>query len=285
MELTGLYVPLITPFASSGEVALSCLEDLAVSVLDGGATGLVAFGTTGEPGSLTPAERSAALDVVAGVCSDRGAPLIVGANTPSDLASLADRPGVVAALTLVPPFLRPGEEGVLAYFASLAPPVPLVVYHVPARTGQDLSPALIRRLSTLPGVVAMKYAPGVLSPDAVALFADPPDLSVLCGDDGLLSPLLALGATGAITASAHVATSAYAALVDAWRAGDVLAGRTLGNRLAPLSAALFREPNPTVIKGILYRQGRIPTPSVRLPLLPAASSTVDSAVAALRDSP
>ena len=270
-----LYVPLITPFTASGSVDLDGLSSLAVGLLAEGATGLVALGTTGEPSSLTVAEREAVLSVVAEVCASRGALLLVGANSPAELEALRDRPEVRGALTLVPPFLRPGPEGVLAYFTQLASvsPVPLVVYHVPLRTGQDLPPSYVERLAALPNVVGMKYAPGALSADSVEVFASLPSaFSVYCGDDALLAPMLALGARGSITASAHVATASYASFIAS-------GGVSLGHLLGRLSAALFAEPNPTVIKGVLYAQGRIATPSVRLPLLPAASSTVESALA------
>jgi 4-hydroxy-tetrahydrodipicolinate synthase len=276
MTLSGLFVPLVTPFSASGEVALDALEALAYRVLSEGATGLVALGTTGEPSALSASERAAVMEVVAGVCAARGAPLLVGASPP-DLSSLPSH--VTAALVLVPPFVRPGEDGVLAYFASIASPVPLVVYHVPARTGQDLSASLLGRLAALPLVIGMKYAPGALSADAVAVFGCvPSSFAVLCGDDPMLVPMLALGAAGSITASAQVAPSAYASLVSS-RPGSC--SPALGHRVNALSSALFAEPNPTVIKGVLHAQGHIPTASVRLPLLPAASSTVDTALACL----
>lgn len=272
-----LYVPLITPFTAAGTVDLDALASLASSLLAHGATGLVALGTTGEPSTLSTIEREAVLSVVAAVCAEREAPLLVGANSVAELVTLGERPEVTAALTLVPPFLRPGPDGVLAYFTQLASasPVPLVVYHVPVRTGQDLSPSYLEQLAALPNVVGMKYAPGVLSTDSVEFLASlPSSFAVYCGDDALLAPMLALGAEGAIAASAHIATASYAALIES--------GTTpLAHRLGRLSAALFAEPNPTVIKGVLYAQGRIPTPLVRLPLLPASSSTVDSALAAL----
>jgi 4-hydroxy-tetrahydrodipicolinate synthase len=176
--------------------------------------------------------------------------------------------------------VRPGEDGVVASFAALAAasPVPLLVYHVPYRTGQHLSAAAIRRLAQIPGVIGMKYAPGALGPDEVELVADPPPgLAILGGDDALLSPMLALGAHGAIAASAHVATSAFAALIAAWSGHDVARARALGPGLAALSSALFAGPNPTVIKAVLHAEGRIPGPAVRLPLVAARPDTVDAA--------
>jgi 4-hydroxy-tetrahydrodipicolinate synthase len=108
----------------------------------------------------------------------------------------------------------------------------------------------LRHLSTLDGVIGLKHAPGGIDGDTVALLADlPRHFSVLCGDDVLLSPMLALGAQGGILASAHVSTLDYVELAGAWQAGDIRQARELGHRLAGLSAALFAGPNPTVLKG------------------------------------
>lgn len=281
MTLTGLFVPLITPFDHHGAVALDALEALAHQVLDAGATGLVALGTTGEPATLTPAERGSVMDVAARVCRERQAPLLAGANTAEDLHALAEWPEVSAALSVVPPFARPGEAGVLAYFTRLVSgsPVPVVVYDVPHRTGQYLSAETLRRLAGLPGVAGLKYAPGGINGDTVALLAARPcGFAILGGDDVFISPLLALGADGGILASAHVATAEFARLPGLWRSGDVTAARALGGLLSTLSAALFAEPNPTVIKAVLHARGRIPTPAVRLPLLPAQPGSADTAL-------
>ncbi|MFG2053731.1 dihydrodipicolinate synthase family protein [Micromonospora sp. NPDC048930] len=279
MTLHGLYVPLITPFDERGDLARDALAALAHEVLDAGAAGLVALGTTAEPHALADAERRAVVDVLTGVCRDRRAPLLVGAHTAEALRALAG--DVTAALCLVPPFLRPGEEAVLAHFARLADasPVPLVVYHVPYRTGQELSAGALRRLAGLPGVVGIKHAVGGIDADTVAFLADvPPGFAVLGGDDAYVSPLLALGGHGGVLASAHVATADFAALVTAWRAGDVARARPLGHRLATLSRALFAEPNPAVIKAVLHARGRIPTPAVRPPLLPASPAATARAL-------
>ncbi|WP_250003564.1 dihydrodipicolinate synthase family protein [Actinoplanes sp. M2I2] len=272
MTPSGLYVPLITPFAPDGSVALDALERLAQDVLGAGASGVVALGTTGEPSSLSPAERSAVLDVLAGVCGSTGGQLIVGAN---DRATLNAVPAsATAALTLVPPFVRPGDEGVVAHLSALAgaSPVPLVIYHVPYRTAQPLTPGTVRRLAALPSVAGMKLAVGGIDADTIALLADPPDgFAILGGDDIVISPLLALGAQGGILASAHLATASFARLTRSWEPA-------LGHRLARLSAALFAEPNPTVLKAVLHEQGRIPTADVRLPLLPAAKESMRAAL-------
>jgi 4-hydroxy-tetrahydrodipicolinate synthase len=281
MTLAGVYVPLITPFDAAGAVALESLECLAHEVIDAGATGVVALGTTGEPTALRAPEQRAVIDVAARVCRERRAQLIVGASTEEAVRALSNLSEVVAALSVVPPFSRPGEAGVLAHFTRLAAasPVPLVVYHVPYRTGQELSVDALRRLADVPGIIGIKHAVGRIDADTVALLANlPTDFAVLGGDDAFISPLLALGAHGGILASAHVATAGFVELVDAWHSGDVARARSLGHRLAKLSTALFAEPNPTVVKAVLHAQGRIRTAAVRLPLLAAHPDSTRTAL-------
>ncbi|MGW6685130.1 dihydrodipicolinate synthase family protein [Streptomyces sp. NPDC054961] len=279
----GIHVPLITPFTAAGEVAAEALEALAHEVLDAGAVGIVALGTTAETAALDETERDLVTDVCARVCRERGALLSVGAGASGtraaeeSLAQLKRWPEATAALVTVPPFLRPSAAGVLAHFTRLAEvsPLPLIIYHIPYRTGQPLDAATLRAIGALPGVAGVKYAVGSVDQDAVALLGDLPDgFEVLAGDDTYLSPMLALGAAGGILASAHLATARFVELAEAWRAGDVERARPLGHALARLSAAAFAEPNPAVVKGVLYAQGRIPTPDVRLPLLPASEESV-----------
>jgi 4-hydroxy-tetrahydrodipicolinate synthase len=288
---SGLFVPLITPFTDDGDLDPVTLEELAGRVLDAGATGIVALGTTAEAPTLTGAERRTVLDVCARVCRERAAPLIAGAGSNDTrqsgraLAELTAWPEIRAALVVVPYYSRPGEAGVLAHFRALArdSPVPLILYNIPYRTGQQVSWRAMRQLAVLPEVAGVKHAAGGIDQDTVAMMADVPDgFAVLAGDDLYASALLALGADGAILAAAHVRTAAFAELVRAWRAGDVATARPLGHRLASLSQALFAEPNPAVIKAVLHRLGHIRSPAVRLPLLPARPA---SAGAALRLDP
>ncbi|RPF44082.1 4-hydroxy-tetrahydrodipicolinate synthase [Streptomyces sp. Ag109_G2-6] len=287
LSLNGIHVPLVTPFTRGGEVAAGALEALAHEVIDAGAAGIVALGTTAEAAALEEDERDLVTGVCARVCRERGALLTVGAGASGTrasevaLARLARWPEARAALVTVPAFVRPSAAGVLAHFARLArtSPVPLIVYHIPYRTGQPLDAAALRELGSLPAVAGVKYAGGGIDQETVALLGDLPDgFAVLAGDDVYASPLLALGASGGILASAHLATERFAELAGAWRDGDAARARVLGHRLARLSAALFAEPNPGVVKGVLYAQGRIPTPDVRLPMLPASEAAVTAAL-------
>ncbi|WP_306358205.1 MULTISPECIES: 4-hydroxy-tetrahydrodipicolinate synthase [unclassified Nocardia] len=288
MTLSGLFVPLVTPFTADDTIAADALAGLAHSALEQGATGLVALGTTAEAATLTEPERALVVDICTRVCREHDAPLIVGAGTNSTAASLAALAGldsaVAAALTVVPYYIRPTEAGVLAHFRRLAAtsPVPLVVYNIPYRTGRTLGPETLRALAAIPNIVGVKHAVGAVDETTVDLMRTrPADFAVLAGDDLFAAPLLALGASGAILASATVATDAFAALVSTWRHGPIDKARHLSNALAGVSAALFAEPNPTVVKAVLADRGRIPTASVRLPLLPAAEESARAAVAAL----
>lgn len=285
LPLHGVLVPLITPFDADDGVAGPALEALAHEVLDAGATGIVALGTTGEAAALDAAEKHAVIDVCAEVCEERGAILVVGAGSNDTeasalaLAELAQWPRIGGALVSVPYYNRPGESGVIAHFRRLAAhsPVPLIVYHIPYRTAQPLSGRALRELGGLPNVAGMKLATGGIGTEAMELFGDCPDgFSILAGDDLFLAPMLALGASGGILASAHLATRQFVRLAEAWAAGEIDVARTLGYALSRLSAAAFAEPNPVVIKGALHALGRIPTPDVRLPLLPASAEAVDA---------
>ncbi|WP_336082076.1 4-hydroxy-tetrahydrodipicolinate synthase [Nocardia sp. SSK8] len=286
-SLHGLFVPLITPFTADGALATDALTRLAHRVLDAGATGLVALGTTAEPGALTPGERARVLDICTTVSAERGTPLIVcvsGTATAAAVAAIDALPVEPAAvLSVVPYYVRPSEEGVIAHFAELAAhsPVPVLVYDVPYRTARPLTGDTLVRLAAIPNIAGFKHSVGGVDAASVELLVRAgADTTVLCGDDRFASALLGLGAHGGILAAANVAPAAYADLVAAWHAGDLARARALGHRLDALGGALFAEPNPTVIKAVLAAQGHIPSAAVRLPLLPATEQSTTAALAA-----
>jgi len=283
----GLFIPLITPFTPAGDLAEGALEQLALRVLDDGATGIVALGTTAEAASLTDSEKSRVLAICSRVCRERAAPLIAGAGTnntarsAAELAALTQYPDIRAALVVVPYYIRPGEAGVIEHFRTLAAssPVPLIIYNIPYRTGQQVSWRAMARLAEIPGVAGVKHAVGAIDPDTIDMMASrPAGFSVLGGDDPVISPLLALGADGGILASAHVSTREFGRLISLWHDGKAEDARELGHRLAPLSRALFAEPNPVVIKSVLHKMGQIPSSSVRLPLLAASPQSTEDAL-------
>ncbi len=289
----GLFVPLITPFTDAGDLDPGALESLAHRILDDGATGIVALGTTAEAPTLTGAERRQVLDICGRVCGERSAPLIAGAGGNDTRASaealrgLARWPQIGAALVVVPYYLRPGEEGTVAHFEALArqTPVPLVVYNIPARTGQRVTWPAMRRIASLPAVAGVKHSPGSVDLDTVEMMAGrPAGFSVLAGDCYLmLEPCSHSARPGP---SAPRRTSARAATPNWSRPGGMATSRPPGRSgtgSRALSARLFAEPNPAVIKAVLHELGHIPSPAVRLPLLPARPSSASAALAAATD--
>ena len=285
---TGVFVPLVTPFGEDGAVDHDSLAALAANALDAGARGVIALATTGEPTSLDESERDAAVATIAEVCSARDeAQLIVGAGTYDTRETLqrherlADVPQVAASLAVVPYYVRPSEQAIVAHFQYIAErsPVPLVLYNIPYRTGRGLGADALLELAATPNIAGVKQAVGGIDADTLTLLAQrPDDFSVLGGDDPFLTPLVLMGGQGAVTASANVATERFVAMIDAALRGEVATAREHAEKLLPLALALFAEPSPAVIKALLHHQGAIPTPHVRMPLSNASEEATNRAI-------
>jgi 4-hydroxy-tetrahydrodipicolinate synthase len=276
----------VTPFDSSGQVAVEALEDLAELLLRAGAAGVVALSTTGEATSLDDSEQSDVVAACARVCADRGRTLIVGAGTNNTRTTIArhealeNTPGVVASLAVVPYYVRPSETALVGHFQAVAArsPVPVIIYNVPYRTGRGLGAGALLELAATDNLVGVKQSVGSIDSDTLVLLASRPEgFSVLGGDDPFLFPLCLMGATGTISASAHVCTDRYVTMIEAGLDGMVVEGRKDAEALLPLSLALFAEPSPAVIKAVLHAEGRIPTPDVRMPLANASDSALHTA--------
>jgi 4-hydroxy-tetrahydrodipicolinate synthase len=286
----GVYVPLITPFAADDSVAIDALEGLAHTYLDAGAAGLVPLGTTGESPLLDADEKRAVIDACARVATERGAHMIVGAGTNSTRATveavraLADVPGATGALCVVPYYVRPSQAGIVAHFVEVAKasPVPIVVYNIPARTGRLLEADGLIELANTANISGVKQAVNGIDEGTLRVLAEAPDdFAMLGGDDPFLLATVLMGGAGAICASAHVCTERFVAMIECGLVGKVEEGRAHHEALLPVIAACFAEPNPSVFKGVLQAQGRIPTADVRLPFLNASSGAVDRALAAI----
>ena len=291
-DLRGVYIPVITPFAADGSVAIEALERLCHEYVDAGSAGIVALGTTGESTALDADEKHAVIDACSRVCAERSAQLIVGAGTNNTrttrqaVEELAGKPALVAALVVVPYYVRPSEAGIVAHFRSVAEvsPVPLVVYNIGVRTGRHLSAAGLTELARSENFAGVKQAPASLDDDTLELLrrTNPVDgFAVLGGTDTFLFPLTLMGGVGTICASAHVCTERFVAMIECGLAGKVDEGRAHAEALLPVTEALFAEPNPAVFKGVLQAQGRIPTADVRLPLVNASPDAVRRALDAI----
>jgi 4-hydroxy-tetrahydrodipicolinate synthase len=290
-DLRGLWVPLVTPFDHDGDVDAVSLDALARHVLDEGATGIVALGTTGEPATLSAAEQALVVAVCAEACRSRGRRLIVGAGTNSTRSTLEQiaawneaAPDAAALLVVVPYYTRPAEAGVVAHLqaAAAASTVPIVVYNVPYRTGRGLGADALLELAATPNVAGVKQAVGALDRDTLAVLGGrPAGFDVLCGDDAFIGPIALLGGAGAIAAAAHVRTADFVRLVAASLDGDAATAAALGRDLLPIVDAGFAEPSPAVWKAGLHALGSIRTAVVRAPLTPASAGATAALVAAI----
>jgi 4-hydroxy-tetrahydrodipicolinate synthase len=288
-DLRGVWIPLVTPFSRADEVDHAALERLVHEVVDAGVAGIVALGTTGEAHALDHDERDAVIATCSRVCAERGVGLIVGAGTYDTRTTIAyhealrDVPAVVAALTVVPYYVRPSEAAVVEHLRAVAAasPVPVVVYNIPVRTGRGLGARSLLELAAVPGIVGVKQAVGGVDVDTLAVLAEAPaGFAVLCGDDPFILPMVLMGGAGAIVASAHVATERFVAMVECGLHGKLDDARGHAEVLLPLVEALFAEPNPAVIKGVLHAQGRISTAAVRGPLADGSHGAVAAALSA-----
>lgn len=283
LDLHGVWVPLITPFDASGAVDAAGIERLCHEYLRAGATGIVALGTTGESSALDAGEKRLVIDTISRACAAAGSRVIVGTgtnNTRTTIAAteaLAGIPAVVAALVVVPYYVRPSEAAIVAHVqaAAAASPVPVVVYNIPARTGRGLGAASLLALARTPNVAGVKQAVATLDTDTLEVLAGAPaGFSVLGGEDTLLFPLMCMGAAGTISAAAHLCTERFVAMIECGLAGKIDDGRAHAEALLPVVRAAFAEPNPAVFKGVLHVQGRIATADVRMPLANASGESV-----------
>lgn len=287
VDLRGLWVPIITPFTSDNGVDVDALARLAVRLLDDGATGLVILGTTGEPATLTPNERRTVVETCAAVCRSRERPFIVGAGTNSTRSSVDEVahwsgivPDAAALLVVVPYYTRPSEAGIVEHYRAVASasPLPIVAYNIPYRTGRGLGADALLNLAQIPGVAGVKQAVGALDRDTLVVLRDQPaNFHVLAGDDAYIGPLVLMGGAGGITATAHVRTNQFAALVSAALKGEVNTTRALAASLLATVDAGFAEPSPAVFKAALAALGEIATSTVRAPMT-AATTTATHAL-------
>jgi 4-hydroxy-tetrahydrodipicolinate synthase len=290
VDLHGLWVPLVTPFDASDRVDLQAMERLCHEYLRAGARGIVALATTGENTALDAKEKRAVVETCSAVCEQVGAPLIVGTGTNSTrttieaTVALTDAPAVVAALVVVPYYVRPSDAGVLAHYRAVAAasPVPLVAYNIPYRTGKGLDAPALLELAQIDNVAGVKQSVGSLDADTLEVLANAPHgFHVLSGEDALIYPIVMLGGVGAISASSHVCTERFAAMIECGLASKHEDGREHEEALLPVIRAGFAEPNPSVFKGVLHAQGRIATPDLRLPMTAASQPAIERCLAAV----
>jgi 4-hydroxy-tetrahydrodipicolinate synthase len=268
---------LITPMGEDGSIDYAAWERLLDFHLREGTDGVVVGGTTGESPTLLQSELEE-LVRRARARLPRRMPVIAGSGTNSTAKSIALSRAVAAAgadaLLLVTPYYnKPTQEGLWRHFTAIADAVsvPVVLYNVPGRTGCDMLPETVARLSRHARIKGVKEATGDLARAEAILGASQPGFVLLSGDDPTAADLMRRGARGVISVTANVAPRAMHELCAAALAGRHDDAAARNERLMPLHEAMFVESNPIPVKWAVTKLGLI-GPAIRLPLTPLTES-------------
>ncbi len=289
--LTGTITALVTPFYQH-EIAFDELAKLVAYQIKGGVSGLVPVGTTGESPTLSHEEH---MEVVRAVVAEaRGrVPVIAGTGSNStheavELTQLAHAAGADAMLVVAPYYNKPSQEGLFRHYCAVAEATdkPIILYSIPGRCGIEISVQVVERLAAkYKHVRWIKEAGGNVERVDQLKQAMGDDIVVLCGDDALTLPFMAVGAEGVVSVASNLFVREVAQLVKLARADEFAKAAKLHRKLYPVFKSLFIEPNPVPIKVALQRAGIIRSAEVRAPLSeisPANLQALTKALAALR---
>lgn len=284
----GSIAALVTPFTDQGEIDTAAVCRLVDFHLEKGTDGLVVAGTTGEASALSREEFQFLLKQVVGRVAGR-VPVIAGtgcsstAQTTAYTAEAAEQ-GADAALVVTPYYVRPPQRGLAAHFLAVADAVdvPILLYNVPSRTGVDLLPETVGKLSDHPRIAGIKEAVADKQRFQQLLAYAGPGFSVLSGDDASCLQSMRQGAGGVVSVAANVVPGLMHTLCEASEMGDWDRAEALNSKLMPLFDVLMIETNPIPVKWSLFAMG-LAGPGLRLPLLGLEESRQSRVRQVLRD--
>lgn len=277
LSLRGSYVALVTPFTSDDRVNHALLRELVEWHIEQGTDGLVPVGTTGESPTLTYEEHEAVIETVVEAATGRICVLAgTGSNSTREALHMtrhAKMVGADGALIVLPYYNRPSQAGLINHIEQLNEVgVPLVLYNIPSRTGINMEPETVEKLSHLENVVGVKEASGNINQMSEYVIRTKGRCSIMSGDDALTLPLLAVGGTGVISVIANLVPSEMARLVRSWEEGKHAEALELHQRLFWLGKAMLSlETNPGPIKEAMVMAGHA-VGHVRSPLAPLSEA-------------
>lgn len=274
LKIEGVYPALITPFTTDGGVDKEGLRRLVEYVVDGGVAGIVPCGTTGESATLSHKEHEEVIDVVVD-CSK--VPVIAGTGSNNtkeavEFTKHAADAGADACLLITPYYNKPNVKGLKEHFKRIGDSVeiPLILYNIPSRTGQNVSAGtMVELASEITNVKGVKEASGDLKQVGAIIRSVAEqglDFTVVAGDDFLTLPIMSLGGKGVISVAANVAPREMSEMVGAMLKGDTRKAKEINIRLFSLFEAMFLETNPIPVKKAAEMMGLVATGGVRLPL-------------------
>ncbi|MDS4015556.1 MAG: 4-hydroxy-tetrahydrodipicolinate synthase [Candidatus Accumulibacter sp.] len=274
--ITGSIVAIVTPMHADGSLDLPGLRRLVDFHVTEGTDAIVIVGTTGESPTVTLAEHCELIRVAVEQAAGR-LPVIAGTGANStaeavELTRFAQQAGADAALSVVPYYNKPTQEGLYRHFRTIAEAVdlPVILYNVPGRTVADLSNDTALRLAEIPSIVGIKDATGSIDRGSELINRAPAGFSVYSGDDASACALILLGAKGNISVVANVAPRLMHEMCAVALQGDALQARVINARLHGLHRQLFCEANPIPVKWACQQLGLIES-GLRLPLTPLSA--------------
>ena len=270
---TGCATALVTPFLPDGALDLPALNRLILRQLDAGIDALVLLGTTGEPCTLSLAERERIIQT--GLQSvDHRIPVIIGTGSNDtrkaiEYAKQAKQLGADGQLSVTPYYNKATQQGLIRHFSAIldACDLPAILYNVPSRTCVSLSTDTIAALARHPHTAGIKEASGMIGYAEEVLQATGELLPMYCGNDDAILPLMSLGAAGAISVCANIVPMQTRALTHACLNGCFTEARNMQMALLPLIKLLFSQVNPIPAKAALHMMELI-YDVLRLPLTP-----------------
>ncbi|EKD08462.1 dihydrodipicolinate synthase [Arthrospira platensis C1] len=253
---------MVTPFWEDGSINYAEAERLAAHLAANGSDTLVVCGTTGESPTLTWDEEHELFKVVQQAVAGK-AKVIAGTGSNSTQEAIAAtqkaaKLGVDGSLQVVPYYNKPPQEGLYQHFlaiASACADLPIVLYNIPGRTGQNLQPETVARLASVPNIVAIKEASGSLDQASQIRQLTPKEFQIYSGDDSLTLPLLAVGGTGVVSVASHLVGKQIQDMIQMFEAGRVQEATEIHIKLFSLFKTLFITTNPIPIKAALKLLG------------------------------
>lgn len=272
MLFRGVAPALVTPFTADDDIDEEAFRKLVERQIEGGVSGLVVLGTTGENPTITDEERRRLVDLTVETADGR-VPVIVGTGTNNTEQSVAYSKQAVEAgadgvLVVGPYYNKPTQDGFVGHVEAIADAAdaPIVLYNVPGRTSFNIEVETVLHLAEeVPQVVGVKEASGDLEQIGEILMHRPDDFAVYSGDDEMTLPLLALGGDGVVSVISNALPTEIVRLVEEAFDGKIAAARERHFELLPAMRACFLETNPIPIKEVCATLGWM-EPHVRLPL-------------------
>lgn len=270
MIFKGTATALITPFTRDG-VDFESFDRILDDQLAGGVDAVVVLGTTGEPATMTAAEKKAVIEFAVKKLKGK-LPVIVGTGANSTAAAVemsltAESLGADALLLVTPYYNKATQQGLIAHFTAVADAVhaPIICYNVPGRTGVNLLPATFAALAEHPNIAAIKEASGNMEQIEEVIRLTEGKAVVYSGDDGITVPVMAMGGMGVISVASNAAPRFTSEMTSAFLAGDLKKAAKMQLDMLPFVRALFSEVNPIPVKKAMQLRG-LCNGILRLPL-------------------